>query len=268
MADEEQGKKPGLTAEQVTKLYKSKLAAGVLEGKTGLASELIALDKAEQAKSRPKATPLEKLKPRGPYHMSEAAVQARKDNAKKSTGPTSAAGKAISSRNARSYGQAANSLINRIIKPCFSTCEHYAECEFVEEGRTSAGGDCLDREHVLEALSAIGKALKNDRKDFEEIMQVELAGILGVVQDVRDAVTEYGVLVKSFKMDADGGVIAEEWKLNPALLALPKLIADLGITFKDWNLTPAAIAKVKQGDDAIKSAADIMGALMGRKVAQ
>lgn len=201
---------------------------------------------------------------RKPYTMTPEALAQRREAAKLSTGPKDTTATRL---NAWKHGQYCDSLISRIMKPCFSTCAAFETCEHVTEGRTRPGDPCLNREDMLNTLDIIGRAIQKQeagQSDFEQIMAVELAGALEIVRVLRDEVLANRCMSVRQKLDEDGGVIAEEWVLHPGLMALPKLLENLGITFRDWNITPAQISKVKSDDKAAETAADLMARLAGQ----
>lgn len=191
------------------------------------------------------------------YTMTEAAREQRRLAAARSTGPTTEAGKNACSKNAWKHGKYAQSRIIGLGKPCKSTCPDYP-CSLVEEGRCVPGGDCLDKEHLVEACLAIERALKNqDFDSFNDLMVMELGETLQVVREARAAILEHGAVVECARYDKDGKVIGYELKPHPMYLALPNLMKNLGISFTDFMMTPAAIERKKSDDKAAETLADI-----------
>jgi len=65
----------------------------------------------------------ERLRFKRSYTLTERALEARKKNAGKSTGPKTEKGKKASSTNDWKHGQFAQSYILHKVKPCKSTCQ-------------------------------------------------------------------------------------------------------------------------------------------------
>ena len=250
-----------IPASKLTELYSKKLAQEILNGKTDIAGELVKLQKAEASASRPAPTPLDKIKPRRRYTVSPEALAARRKNAESSTGPITADGKAASRRNARKHGIYGQTMMMQIGRPCKSTCPKFADCSLVSDGKTQPGKDCLDKEHFAEMLSAIGSAIEGRSDDLNGLMAVELAGMWDVIRICREAVQKDGGLVYDQELDDNGKVLCLKAKINPVLLALPKLAKDFGISLPDWNLTPAAEAKNKTDEKLADSVAGLMSNL-------
>lgn len=195
------------------------------------------------------------------YTLSPEAAAARRRNAQKSTGPTSEEGKKASARNSHKHGGYAQSRILGLGKPCKSTCTSYP-CALVEEGRCAPGSDCLDKEFLLETCLAIERALVNqENEELNNLVVFELAETMQLIRELRTAVLQDGVIIKSDKFDKDGAIIGYEIKEHPALSALPKLVKAFGLTMPDFNLTPAAISKVKTDEDAVKTLSTVFASV-------
>ncbi len=195
------------------------------------------------------------------YTLSPAALEARRRNAQKSTGPTSEEGKKRASRNAHKHGGYAQTRILGLGKPCLSTCPTHP-CELVEDGRCAPGSDCLNKEHLIEACLAIERALINqETEDLNSLVVFEMAETLQLIRDLRTAVLEDGVIIKEDKFDKDGRSIGFAIKEHPALSALPKLVKAFGLTLPDFNLTPAAIAKVKTNEETVKTLSTVFASV-------
>ncbi len=254
----------GLTAERLQRLYKGKIAQEIVNGKTNLAGELLTLQKAENMAKRPLPRSLDKLRPKRRYNLSDEALEARRANARKSTGPLTAEGQKASRRNACKHRNYASTLLMQLRKPCLSTCKKFDSCEVVGSGNTRPGLDCLDKAHFLEAMELIADALEGDHDGLKDLMVVELAGALDVIRMMREDISQYGTLIREEELDDHGHVVRTVLKPNPLLTSFPRLMADFGITLGAWNLTPAQISKVKTDEKTAETAADLMSALAGR----
>jgi hypothetical protein len=204
------------------------------------------------------------LRIRRKYTMSEAALFARRQNAKKSTGPRTPEGKKRVSRNNWKHGRFASTRILGLSKPCKSTCPKYP-CSLVIEGKTEPGGECLDKQHIVEACMAIEQALLNNNPDdFYELAVFELAESMQVIRELRRAILEDGAVIKYERYDKEGKVVGHDVKPHPALLALPKILADFGLTLPDFRLTPKEVNRSKDLGEAAKTVADIFQAVGGQ----
>lgn len=193
------------------------------------------------------------------YTMSARAVEQRRKAAQQpKPGMT---GK----RNNWKTGQYASTFLTRI-KPCKSTCDKYP-CNIVEEGATQPGGDCLDAEELLQIIHAVHDAIQDPTKgdSFKEIAAVNVANSIRILEMLQEDIMRDGTLVKTEKPTQFGNVI--EYKLHPALLALPKLIADLNMTPDQFMITPKAQARKGTEDEANKTLADFLGGV-GRQLQQ
>jgi len=74
----------------------------------------------------------ERLRFKRSYTLTESALEARRKNSKKSTGPKTEKGKAASSKNSWKHGLFAQGYIQNKVKPCKSTCPQYP-CELVKD---------------------------------------------------------------------------------------------------------------------------------------
>ena len=262
---------PGLTAEKLAKALKANIARLLNEGKTaGVAKDIrelrqlekeMAIDKGLELKGEeePESGIPERLKIKRKYTLSPEAIDARRQNAKLSTGPTTDEGKKRCKRNAFKHGGYAASRILGLGKPCKSTCSQYP-CALVEDGKCEPGSDCLDKEYLLDACLAIENALLHkDTASLNELIVFELAESIQLIRSLRRDILDDGTTIKSEKFDADGKVIGYEIKVHPALLAMPKLQKDFGISLTDFNLTPAAESKVKTDKEVSETIAGIFG---------
>lgn len=200
---------------------------------------------------------------RRPYTVTPLAIKARQDNSLKSTGPITEEGKTASSRNSWKHGKYSSSFITGFLgRPCISTCDKFKTCSLISDGLTEPGDKCLDKQFVAEAFDYIIAAVQGgEMGDFQSMAALEMAGGIDILRMMKESIIENGILVKDTKIDKEGNVIAEGFKLNPVLPEYQKMLTTLGFTPGDFNLTPAAIAKVnknKADDENTKTLADTL----------
>lgn len=197
------------------------------------------------------------VKTRRPYTLSEAALEARRQNAQKSTGPVTPEGKEACSMNAWKHGQHSRKRILALGKPCKSTCPQYP-CSLVDDGATHPGQQCLDKEYMLSSINALSKAMTSgDLTDLKDIITLQLGGTIQVIDELQASILQYGVYMKSEKLGKDGKIIGYELKPNPSLLALANLLKAAGVTMPDFMITPAAVERKKESEKAAETLADI-----------
>lgn len=198
---------------------------------------------------------------RRPYTMTPAAVEARRLNAMRSTGPVTEDGKKASSRNAWKHGLYASTFIlGTLGRPCQTTCDKYP-CTLVDDSQVHPGETCLDKQFVAEAFDSIMTAVEHKNRDeFNHLAALELAGAIQILRQMKEAILEDGVIVKSEKMDKDGNSLGYEYKGHPALAIYTKMIVDLGFTPQELLLTPKEISKAERSldEDDKDNVADIM----------
>ncbi|WP_020675545.1 hypothetical protein [Geopsychrobacter electrodiphilus] len=200
---------------------------------------------------------LKRLRVKRSYRMSPAALEARQQNAQKSTGPQTSEGKDASARNSWKHGQHARRRVIGFGKPCKSTCPQYP-CSLVEDGAVQPGQDCQDKAYFAATLNAISKALNDgDLTDMKEVVTLQLGGTLQVIEELQASILENGVFMKSEKLGKEGQVLGYELKPNPSLLPLSNLLKAAGVTLPDFMITPAAIERKKTDDDTREGLADI-----------
>lgn len=205
------------------------------------------------------------VKTRRTYTLTESALDARRQNAQKSTGPNTLEGKETCSMNAWKHGQHSRKRMLALGKPCKSTCPQYP-CYLVNDGATQPGQQCLDKEYMLTTINALSKAMSSgDLTDIKDVITLQLAGSIQVIDELQASILQYGVYMKSEKIGKDGKVIGYELKPNPSLLPLSNLLKAAGVTLPDFMVTPAAVARVKTGEDAAETLADILSGI-NRKV--
>lgn len=213
---------------------------------------------------------------RSPAQIAQARKNLERINKEKlQTGPRTVEGKNKSSRNAISHGLYAQSLMS-LFKPCFSTCPEYP-CSLVEEGQTRPGDNCLEKQHFVEILNAVEAAMRNKKyDDLNDLMTLELASNWDMIRRLKEQILTIGPLVKSSKIvntSTKGGDSTRiehiEYKPNPALNVISKLISDMGLTLGDAMLTPRELARHKIDEKAVETiterAARIGKRLLGDK---
>lgn len=200
----------------------------------------------------------------GKYTMTDKALQQRLEAAAKSTGPTTAAGKAVCSQNGWKTGLHSRRRVLAMGKPCKSTCRHFP-CALVDDGATRPGQQCLDKEYLALAISALSKAMQQgELTDLKELMTVKLADTLQIIDDLQRSIIDDGVYMKSEKLNKEGEVIGYDLKPNPSLLPLSNLLKASGVTLTDFLATPAAVLKAKTDHDTGETIADLLSGLTRR----
>ena len=191
------------------------------------------------------------------YTMTPAALEARRQNAQKSTGPTSAEGKDVSARNAWKHGLHSRNRVLGFGKPCRTTCPHYP-CSLVNDGDTAPGKDCLDKEYLAETMNALSAALETgDLNQLKGVVTLQLGQSLQVIDELQASILQYGVYMKHEKLNKEGEVIGHELKPNPSLLPLSNLLKAAGVTLTDFMVTPKEINRDKSDREAVETVADI-----------
>jgi hypothetical protein len=183
-----------------------------------------------------------------------------------STGPRTQAGKDRCKLNGWKHGRYATTFINKLTKPCKSTCPSYP-CNFVDDGDTSAGQECLDKQYFVTAYEAILRAVTTKKYDeFNQIGAVEIAKNMEILRQLQESIIDKGVVVVGDKIDKEGTVIGNELRAHPALFVLPKLIKELGFTPTEFMITPKELQRAGTEREGIKSIADLMSSLGKNKV--
>jgi hypothetical protein len=253
------------TALRLIPSQKEDLKRRIDAGERGLADELehlmslearlrTAIETADEDEPDPV---MERLRVKRSYTMTPAALEQRLAASAKSTGPTTEEGKARCSGNAWKHGLHAKKRLLGLGKPCKSTCQKYP-CSLVDEGDVSPGGNCIDKEYFLTTLNALSSAMQaGDLTDLKHVVTLQLGGTLQVIDELQASILEYGVYMKSEKIDKDGKVTGYEIKPNPSLLPLSNLLKAAGVTMPDFMVTPAAVEKIKTDKETVDTLADI-----------
>ena len=191
------------------------------------------------------------------YTLSPAALEARRQNAKKSTGPKTEEGKASSSRNAWKHGLHSRNRVLGFGKPCRTSCPHYP-CKLVDDGDTAPGKDCLDKEYLAATMNALSAAFETgDLAQLKDVVTLQLGQSLQVIDELQASILQYGVYMKNEKIDKEGNVIGYEIKPNPSLLPLSNLLKAAGVTLGDFMVTPKEVNRDKSDREAAETIADI-----------
>ena len=205
------------------------------------------------------------------YTMSEKALEQRRAASALSTGPKTDDGKAASSRNAWKHGE--YSAINNVWqtigvgitgKPCQSTCPQYP-CTLVTEGVTQPGDDCKDKTVFVSAFNGIMDVLTTgDVVHVHGMMAQQAAGVVEVLQLMRDQISSEGVLVKQPIVDKSGKIVGYKYLPNPILGLWQKLLNDFGISLPEMMATPRQVAKLTEDDEKENALAKLFANALSR----
>ncbi len=203
--------------------------------------------------------------------LSEAQLHQRREAAKKSTGPKTEAGKAVSSRNAWKTGE--HSAINKffqdsglltLYKPCLSTCPKFENdnCAAIVGELTKPGGDCKDTQYFVEAFGAIMESLSTGNgAGVHSLLASQMAQAVQVIQQVVGAITQHGVVIAQPVYDKEGRECGHKYIGNPALSHYSKLLGNLNIDFGQLLLTPKEIANSQTDNDKTDAVRDLMSGI-------
>lgn len=215
--------------------------------------------------------------------LSERELQQRRDAAGKSTGPRTEAGKARSSRNNWKHGlnsaihrghfdNGMQSLVGAMGKPCLSTCPKYP-CGLVEDGMTSPGGTCLDKQVYVQAFGAIIDALENkDLAGVGSMMAAEIASALQMLHDLRSTIATQGLVIGIPMIDgdsnvvtrADGSEVIGKYVANPGYPMMLKTLEVLGISLPELLVTQQSQARAKVEGDKVDAMQTMLGGIFQR----
>lgn len=222
-------------------------------------------------------TPQEGEKPKRSYTMSDKALAARQANAQLSTGPKTDEGKAASSRNAWKHGEysllakskeweALAPMWKATGRPCLSTCDKFP-CSLVDDGLTSPGQDCMDRQVFVQAFDAIMSAMQSGDPQFAHGMMANIAASsVDILTQMRDDIAEHGVVVQQPIVDKKGEVVGYKFVANPAIPHYTKLLDSLGVNLPELMMTPRATSKLGQLEDTENAFATMLGNALSRAI--
>jgi len=201
--------------------------------------------------------------------LTRAELQQRRAAAKKSTGPTTDKGKAISSLNHFKHGMFAQKLKAHIRgKPCFSTCEKFSTCVFVLHGKTRPGSKCLDVadwEVVAETTEAIILAMDcGDNSKLNAIAAANMSMMQALAYQMFADIQSRGINVQEYLINKDGNIIGSKAVDNPHINNLIKIIDKLGINLPEFLATPQSQQKAATESEEAETAAAITRRLMDR----
>jgi len=267
------------TAGKMQKLYLQNLALKLREGKSLTPAEFEHLRLLSQdanpevpapeipAKQKPVCDDVdgvgvpERLRFKRSYTLTEKAIEARRKNSQKSTGPKSAKGKQICSMNSWKHGLYAQNYIMHKIKPCKSSCPQYP-CNLVQDNATQPGGQCLDKSAVIQFFSSICQAV--EKKQYGEVNQLfalTIANQIHILHTLMEDIQRDGTMLKKEKHDKDGNYLGYEVVPHPSLLSLVKLSDSLNITPNEMMATPKALSKQEEDEEGMKTLADLMSSI-------
>ncbi len=201
--------------------------------------------------------------------LSRVDVQQRRNAAKKSTGPKTEKGKAVSSLNRFKHGIYAKRLKAHLRgKPCFSTCEKFNDCLFVLQGKTKPGGKCLDVadwEVVEETTEAIIMAMDcGDTTKLNAIAAANMSMLMALAHQMFLDVQSRGINVKEYLVNKDGNIIGSKTVDNPHINNLIRILDKVGLNLSEFLATPKAQQQVATETEEAETAAAITRRLMDR----
>ena len=184
--------------------------------------------------------------------------------------------------NRQRFGLGAASISKLFGKPCLTTCPFHpdnperteAPCSLVLDGMTHAGGSCLDKTVYVNALDSLLGAMRDGEMDgMHGLLAVELASNLQIVDQIRRAISDHGIMTAVHAVSKDGKVVLDpasgkplvlELKLNPALQALERFTATHGVNFGELMATPKARQRLEDEEDAASTFQGVVGGLLSR----
>lgn len=214
-----------------------------------------------------------------PYTMSPAALEQRKNAAKLSTGPKTEEGKMAISRNAWKTGEhsAANkywrdqNVFWRSGKPCKTTCSKHPDnnpevpCTLILDNATQAGGDCLDKEIYVKIFDNLMDAMSTGQADsVHGIMAMQLTEALTLLTQLRDCISNEGVMLKEPQTNKEGDFIGNKYFPNPIIEDYTKMLKALGLNLSEALASPKAINTKTQKDEETETFNSIFGNITAR----
>lgn len=159
-------------------------------------------------------------------------------------------------RNSWKHGRYSKNKLLAMIPPCRTTCRDHP-CSLVDEGKTKPGGDCLDKQEVIQVFASIMTAIKNRKEGDQEGFEAELgllnASNLMIYRKIQQAITEDGVMLRDADINKEGEVIGYHLKPHPLILSLIKMSGEMGITPRDLGITPKERARNKSDEKGAES---------------
>ncbi|WP_311238248.1 MULTISPECIES: hypothetical protein [unclassified Xanthomonas] len=218
--------------------------------------------------------------------LSPAELKQRREAAQKSTGPRTQEGKARSSRNGWKHGLTSKihiasfdsgiqSLLGAVGRPCLSTCAKYP-CPLVEDGTTSPGGSCMDKQVYVQAFTALIDAMQSGAMEgVHGIMAAEASAALQLMHELRTTISADGLVVKVPMINDEGRVITRDdgseviGKMipNPAYEMFFKSLERMGISLPEMLATPKSKAAAKVDDERADAMQTILGGIFQRGTA-
>lgn len=227
--------------------------------------------------------------------LTHAELQQRRNAAAMSTGPRTEAGKARSSRNAWKHGMTSaihhahfdngmQSLLGATGKPCLTTCPKHPDnpertglpCSLVEDGVTSAGGSCLDKQVYVQAFASIIDALESGSMEgMHGLMASEIAAALQMLHELRAQIADQGFVIGIPMIDGDGKVVTRKdgsevmgrYVANPGYPMVIKTLEVLGISLPELLATPQSQARAKVEVEKVDAIQTMMGGIFQRTAA-
>lgn len=173
------------------------------------------------------------------------------------------------------------SLLGVVGKPCLTTCPIHPDnpklgmraCSLVQDGLTSAGGNCLDKQVYVDAFGHIIAAVQN--RDFEGVnglMATEISAAVQMLHDLRRTVADQGIVVAvpattaegAIIKRADGSEVIAKLISNPGYPLMLKTLEVLGISLPELLATPAAANRAKTEDEAAGAMQTLIGGIFQR----